>query len=120
MMVSWYYAGPCAESGTVTAKLALLGNGQSIGSTLGCQTVPMPSHCAGAIAFQDTRVIGAISGGGGTVTSSGAAFEFTPEQQAETYSGMVVVFGLFLGLLAILAGGKSIKRLLGWHGHTGD
>lgn len=120
----WVNASFCPASGVVNVGPLTNTNGtvQSALSTLfGAGNWP------GATVFEDTRMLSADPadpGGGGGGTVSGeltlAPFEYTPEQQAEIYQSLAVVFGLFLGALALAWALKSIIRLLGWHGNAAD
>lgn len=57
---------------------------------------------------------------GASSPGSGQPFEFSSAQQAEVYSAMVIVFGLFVAALALAWGLKSIVRIFNWHGNKDD
>lgn len=115
----WLYAGQCATDGTAhcgTAPTQYYGWGiyQYLADVMG-------QDASTALCFEDTRLLGpAAPGTGASSPVYGGGFEFTPEQQTEVYSAMVVVFGAFLGALALAWGFKAITRVFNWHGNNED
>lgn len=58
---------------------------------------------------------GFVSGGGASAPSGSVVlqpFEFTPEQQADVYAALAVVFGLFLAAMSLVWGYKQILKVL--------
>lgn len=115
----WFYVGVCPASGSISCNASLSNGATATSWASSCQSY---GFCTTGTTSGTCFQAGASSGGGGGGSSGGtteitgevtlAPFEYTPEQQVEIYQSMSIVFGLCLGALALIWGGRGVLSLL--------